>query len=445
MAFAHDTAEAASIHAPSCAIIGPSGSGKTNLALHLAGLSEKPVSVPIDLARGGCPVGAAFIPTDPYLIFSCIKSTLRGELELSLQFVGHPRETAAAKIERIAVDLELVYLLDRDPFTLSGGEAVRAALAVATIKNPLRLVTDEIYVGLASDSMPLVRRYIAELGRRGCELFEIFNSQPYWISEYDRVFHVGERALDKSPDDPAGIGEIPIEGTRTDRADDTPVLQVEGLNFHYDGPGGFTLGPIDLDLRRGEVLAILGPNGAGKTTWLKCLAQLLDAKFARAQLSGIPVRAPVPTKAQNKTWSQHILYVFQNPDDQIYCATVHAELLETAKWLNVEDRFERCKLVSCLLDLTSYWGYTPSNIPRPARRLLTCGSAFVAAAPVILLDEPTAGLDADQKQALRRAIGAYRRDGGAIVMVSHDGNFISELDCRHVELRNGNLVPNHAT
>lgn len=426
--------------APACAIVGPSGSGKTEIALRLSGLAEGNIPFPLLLRNLEAPGSAAFVPTDPYAIFSGIKATVRGELELSLQLSDMPAGHADA-LDGIARSLDLASLLDRNPFTLSGGEAVRAAIAAATIHNPPRLVLDEVYNGLGHDSRILVRKHIRGLRSRGCEVVETFNATPEWIDDYDEVFRTdavrSREIADLSSRDMAGSEPRP-SAAGPQRG--SSALEMEGLAYGYPGKGRFRLGPVSLALRKGESVGIVGENGAGKSTLLKGVAQLLDATFDRAALAGQVVAGPKPTKEQRRIWPRSISYLFQNPDDQLYRPTVLDELLETARWLNVAAREARCEIVSDLLHLRTYWRENPLDLPRPFRRLTTAGSVLIAAPPIILLDEPTSGLDPDQLRWLGKALAAYLASGGAILMVSHDADFVRRHSSRLIELDGGRIV-----
>lgn len=413
------------------AIVGRSGTGKTALALEAAGLRSPTREAagslePADRASTG------FVPTDPYLAFSGIKSTLNGDLLLSAQFAGLEPERALGEIRRIAEELCLTHLLGRDPFTLSGGEAMRAAIALATVKGPTRLVTDEIYGALAEDSVNLVRGLFARLRARGLRLVETHNDAPPWLADYDEVVPLGP-ASDASPPAVTRYSSTPSPVSVT-------VMTAERL-AHTFADGQFALGPLDLELAGGEILALTGPNGAGKTTLLMGLAQLLPARFSRLELAGETFIGPKVTRRQRRRWPRSIGYVFQNPDDQIHCASVRAELLEMSRWLGQADRSKQLLEVSGAFGLHDRLDQAPTTLPRPMRRLIALGGALVAQPPILLLDEPTAGLDPFQVRAVDGLLQRYRHDGGAVAMVSHDKAFVHRHATRRVQLANGQVAP----
>ena len=415
------------------AVVGPSDSGKTLMGLELAGLITE--SGTREGRLGPVPaVEASYVPSDPYLVFSGIKPTLADEIELSLQFLGIGGAAAQDAARRAAAALELTPLLDRDPFTLSGGEAMRAAIAILSVKNPSRLVLDEIYSALAPDSVALVRNYVASLRERGCEIVEIFNTDPKWAGEYEVVWRTnGPGQPSEKPSQRRGTRE------RFGAADGLQALAVEGLVHRYGE--GFKLGPLDLEIGRGEWLALTGPNGAGKTTLLKCLAGLLKGSFTRLVIDGRTMRAPVPTRAQRKNWPRLVIYVFQNPDDQIYRAITKQELLETARWVSPNAGQTRLGPVCETLRLEGDLDSAPMALPRPRRKLVSVASALIAATPILLLDEPSAGLDPRQRATLGKAIEAFCNDGGSVIMISHDDDFVNRHAHRTVAMAEGRILP----
>lgn len=414
------------------AVVGPSDSGKTLIALELAGLVTG--SETCGLGLGPIPaVEASYVPSDPYLAFSGIKPTLADEIQLSMQFLGRGGAAVQESVRRAAAALELMSLLDRDPFTLSGGEAMRAAIAVLTVKTPTRLVLDEIYGALAPDSVALVRTYVASLRERGCEIVEIFNADPEWAGEYDAIWRTDD--VSKQSEEPT---RKQGRRGRMGATGGPPALEVEGLVHRYGE--GFQLGPIDLEIGKGEWLALIGPNGAGKTTLLKSLAGLLKGSFARLVVDGQLMRSPVPTRAQRKSWPQLVIYVFQNPDDQIYRANTKQELLETARWVSTDGGQARLAPVCEILRLDGDLDCAPMVLPRPRRKLVSVASALIAARPVLLLDEPSAGLDPRQRARLGEAIEGFCADGGSVIMISHDNNFVSQHAHRTVAMAEGRIV-----
>lgn len=415
-------------------IFGPSDSGKTKLGLYLVGLmpSEAVKCPPLSLPRIASRRDAVFVPTDPFLMFSGIKTTARDEFELSLQLTGIPLDDGRAAVANAVAALDLEALLDRVPFSLSGGEAMRLAIALAAVKVPNLMVLDQVYDSLAVDSVAMVRAFLKSETSRGCTTIEFFNRTPPWCQDYDEWIDLGVEERNEC------LAEE-VQATPGRHVGGGPRLNVENVQFRYPGPDSFALGPVSMELRSGEFLALVGPNGAGKTTILKALARLITPVKGRIRLDGETIDLASVNWQTARRWFTKFLYVFQNPDDQIYCATVEDELAETARHSVAGGAKDRVALVVDQLGLTPYLGSTVSDLPRPIRRLVTLGSSLVANARVLLLDEPTADLDDRQCRRAGFAIDAYLEGGGSAIMVSHDMSFVERQASRRIIVESGKL------
>jgi energy-coupling factor transport system ATP-binding protein len=135
-----------------------------------------------------------------------------------------------------------------------------------------------------------------------------------------------------------------------------------------------------------------------------------------------------------------VLYAFQNPDDQLYLPTVRRELEETAALAGAGDAAARVPVVARRLGLAEVLGRAPMDLPRAQRRLVTLGACLVAAPPVLLLDEPTVALDGRQRQRLHAALADYVGSGGAVLLVSHDLDFVARLATAALVMNAGSIL-----
>jgi energy-coupling factor transport system ATP-binding protein len=210
------------------------------------------------------------------------------------------------------------------------------------------------------------------------------------------------------------------------------LLEIEGLHHSYPR-GGFDLGPVDLTLCRGECLALVGPNGSGKTTLLKSIARLLSAPYRRLAVHTLNGVDEMPNPKELHDWARWVLYCFQNPDDQLFLSTVREEISETPKRLGRVDSGLIDRII-WEFELTPYLDCSPFDLPYPIRRLVSIAGALAAQTPVLLLDEPSAGLDDGQVHVLERAISIFRPADCATIVVSHDENLVSTVATRCVAI-----------
>jgi energy-coupling factor transporter ATP-binding protein EcfA2 len=220
--------------------------------------------------------------------------------------------------------------------------------------------------------------------------------------------------------------------------EESVALAVRSLEFEYAGGSRFHLGPMDCFFPRASATALLGRNGSGKTTLMACLGHLLKPMKGEISFSrGGPVaRDPL------HVWARTIVYSFQNPDDQIFLPTVRDEVLALAMMTGRagRDADVRLEKVCKILELMPHLSDPPMDLPFPLRRLITVAGVFVAAPDIVLLDEPSAGLDRHQIVSIIRIVRDYCCFGGTVVFVSHDPEFVAETATHALVLEDGQVT-----
>ena len=436
-------------------VTGPSGSGKSAFCLLLAGIleeSEREAHVrlfgdPLDKLSGGERASRiGLVPSDPFLAFTGLKRTLAGELEMIQRLVSVPNNGDRAFIDQVANRLDLADHLGRDPFTLSGGEAVRAALAMALVKRPLLLVLDQMHEQLDPSAVRRVEARIAELLPAASVVLDSRSRNTLSLIEAPtakappncaRGWRIDIRLLDACEASPTSMSASALSaftGVEDAGTSRQPALLVEALVHSYRS-SGFKLGPVDLRVAVGERVALVGPNGSGKSTLLKSIALLERPSFARLEILGADgSTAPPPPEREAHRWAKHALYCFQRPEDQLYLPTVREELAETSRRLGTEGTFDAALAVACELGLDPYLDHSPYDMPRSFRRLVPLAGALAVNPPLLLLDEPTVGLDDAQVNRLI-ALLVEKRRSGATIFISHDQAFIAAASTRHLDIR----------
>jgi energy-coupling factor transport system ATP-binding protein len=200
------------------------------------------------------------------------------------------------------------------------------------------------------------------------------------------------------------------------------TLIVEGLCASYATNASFALGPVTARVEAGRIIGLAGPNGAGKTTCLRAIAGVIRPNAGVVTIDHAELGPSIPVAVR----ARHAQYVFQNPDHQLALATVREELIAAASYLGTTGGL--LPTVAKLLDLERVLSESPLDQPRSVRRLVTIGSAFVSGAPLVLLDEPTAGLDPAQADRVAALLRFHTARGGSAVMVSHDDRFMRLAD-----------------
>jgi ABC-type multidrug transport system ATPase subunit len=178
---------------------------------------------------------------------------------------------------------------------------------------------------------------------------------------------------------------------------------------------------VDIEVRSGEVVALLGRNGSGKTTLLRCLAGLLDPASGRVQQQG------------------RVAYVPQDPNALLLGPTVRADVATTPRLLGQRDTGAVDEWLAAL-DLSVLAGRHPRQLSAGERQRVAVAAVAVGRPDVLLLDEPTRGMDAQSRAALERALGQVAARSGAAVLATHDVELAARCATRVVVLGDGDVV-----
>ncbi|CAM5646222.1 energy-coupling factor ABC transporter ATP-binding protein [Streptomyces fumanus] len=196
------------------------------------------------------------------------------------------------------------------------------------------------------------------------------------------------------------------------------VLSLRGASFGYeDGPR--VLDGLDFDVREGRALALLGRNGSGKTTLMRLLSGGLRPDAGRLTVDGTAVTYDRAGLTRLRTTVQ---LVVQDPDDQLFAASVGQDVSFGPLNLGLSDAEVRARVARALaaLDIAEL-ADRPTHLLSYGQRKRTAIAGAVAMRPrVLILDEPTAGLDPDGQERLLATLDGLRADGTTVVMATHD-------------------------
>jgi energy-coupling factor transport system ATP-binding protein len=221
-------------------------------------------------------------------------------------------------------------------------------------------------------------------------------------------------------------------------------LDVEDLEAVYDDAGGRVqaLDGVSLQARAGEIVAVMGRNGSGKSSLLKCLVGLLPATRGAVSIDGRSVLG-------RPTWEicRDVAYLPQNPNLMLFADTVALELRETLRNHGITGAAADAPVAALLekLDLSRYAESYPRDLSAGERQRVAFGAVTVTGPGVILLDEPTRGLDALVKRGLAELLRKWREGGAALVVITHDVEFVAELADRVVVLETGRVIADGPT
>lgn len=210
------------------------------------------------------------------------------------------------------------------------------------------------------------------------------------------------------------------------------VLRMADVWFGYGADP--VLRGVNLSVKAGEPVALLGPNGAGKTTLTKLMVALLHPSRGDVQVGGVSTRGLAPEDVAHRA-----AYVFQHSDQQLFATTVKDEVAFGPRQLgrapaevehDVESALER-------VGLGARRETHPYDLPPAERKLVALAAALAQRPQLLVLDEPTQGLDRTGKARVTHVIRSVAEKGGAVIAVTHDLGFVAEALDRAVVLRGG--------
>jgi len=221
---------------------------------------------------------------------------------------------------------------------------------------------------------------------------------------------------------------------------EAPLISLRGLSVRR---GRTTvLHDVDLDIRRGEFAAIVGANGAGKTSLIQAIAGVVRPPRSTVHVGGSDVG-----RADIRTLSSRVGFVFQNPEHQFIAHTVYDEIAHGLRLQRLPDDEVRARTEALMarFDLTAKAGTHPFLLSGGQKRRLSVGTALVAGAPVLALDEPTFGQDRARADELLSLLRELNHDGTTILVVTHDMQLVAEYADRMIVLAGGRVVADGTT
>ncbi len=469
------------------AVAAPNGGGKTTLLRLLAGL----VSPSAGNVRWNGPENPriALMLQEPDNQF--VASTVRTELDWSVPAAGAANgdravaggDTSDAQAHRSggSVDetiarFELDDLLRRNPRTLSGGEKQRVALASVVLQRPDLLLLDEPDAFLDAAGVRRCRDVVEELHANGTTIVWatpggdalswagaiavlgdrrcVFRGNPAAFFEWNALHptavvlppamrlcsRVARAASGTRPVRAADPGheDGQARGDRVGECRNTGGCSVRFDNVRLDYRGGFSFGPASLEFPAGSCTGIAGGNAAGKTTLLRLAA---GAEAPR----GGSVSRILPGGDAPFAVEPGVYLMPQHPWRLFFCETVFDEIAwgigrRGVRGVPTVDERVTQALVAAGLDAAGFRSRFPMHLSVGEKRRVALAIASSVDAQLLLLDEPTAGLDTDGAAALAGLLEHERRRGTTVVVSSHDIDLLCEVCDRVVTLKAGRVV-----
>jgi len=206
----------------------------------------------------------------------------------------------------------------------------------------------------------------------------------------------------------------------------------EGVSFAYERGADVVRG-VSLRVAAGESVVLAGPNGAGKTTLTRMAMGLVRPQAGRVSVGDWDVASRRPDEM-----ARRVGYAFQHADQQLFARSVREDVAFGPRQLGRSDAAVPAVLEE--LALGEYAAVHPYDVSVPLRKVVALAGVLAMQPAVLILDEPTAGLDREMRG---RVVGALRRrrDAGiTLIAISHDRAFIGEMAQRVVTMKDGRIA-----
>lgn len=470
-------------------VAGPSGAGKSTLLRCLNGLvphftggvvngdinvaDHDPVAEgPQTLSRV-----VGFVFQDPEAQF--VVDRVEDEIAFALENGAVPPTEMRLRVEEVLQLLELAPLRDRALETLSGGEKQRVAIAAALALRPRVLALDEPTSQLDPQSAEDVLQALVRLNQDlGLTIVLAEHRLERVLPYIDRIIYLDDsgaalsgppreilRQIDLTPPlitlgKALGWEPLPLtikEGRRFAREapkvkrhsptkkpgyaaalNEKPGFSLTNLQFAYNGQS--VLRGVDLDIAPGELVALMGRNGSGKTTLLRCVIGLLEPQGGEIDLGGDSLLGQ-----ETADICQEIGYLPQDPSDLLFADSVAEELEITLRNHHLSE--DPPIAPDALLERLGLGGVAasyPRDLSVGQRQRAALGAVTVTKPRLLLLDEPTRGLDYPAKRELVRMLDEWKAEGTGILLVTHDVELVAQAADRVVLLSQGAIIADDA-
>ena len=443
------------------AIVGPSGCGKSTLVQIFSQVIPK-------LIGNGELQGSFDVPEGTFV--SVVSQSPENQLfgygvedaiAFGMENLGLPQEEIMERMEYVLDLLNLQYLRNRSVANLSGGQRQSVCIASVLAMDPDILIMDEPVSSLDPNGKKMVQSILGQLSINGNTTVLVDNNLVWSAGIVDHVIGLldGEVVFDGTRDDffkdfalqerlgviiPQEVeiyrelsksfpqlelfytveeGQkqleklIPVReftNTQVQEEEKEPVITVHNLGKTFSD-GFHALIDVNANVAKGKVVAVLGQNGSGKTTFVKHLNGLHNPTEGDVRYKGESIIKKTVAQV-----SKNIILVFQHPEHMLFEETVERELTFCARMQQVPFSEEQLTEVLKSYHLEEDRETFPLNLSMGKKHMLTILSVLFSSADVIILDEPTLGMDGFLIKELADMIKKLSAEGKTVIMISHE-------------------------
>ena len=346
---------------------------------------------------------------------SFVADVVAEEVAFAPEQAGLPPAEVAARVEEALARMGIAHLRRRRIATLSGGERQRVALAAALALRPPILLLDEPLSQLDAAGREALVARLRQLHAEGMTVV---------VAEHRlaRLRPVATQEVRLGP--PLRPDPLPPLAAPSPEV----ALRAEGLTVGY-GEAPPVLRDLSFTLRKGEIVALLAPNGSGKSTLFKALVGLLPLQRGRIFCCGEPVHdRPLRERVRR------IGYLPQDPDLLLFAETVAEEVRFTRRNHGLPEDEAAVRALLASLGLEAVADRYPRDLSVGQRQRVALAAILAPRPDLLLLDEPTRGLDAQQAVALAALLRRWSAAGMTVLVASHNRDWAAAMAHRTMGL-----------
>ena len=483
-------------------LMGRSGSGKSSLCYALNGLVPQFIrgewtgtvtvhgqpTTQSPVWKQASSVGMVFQDFETQLVSTNVEAELRCALEAQGGTHDFADEESFREHVRRLLDLVgLSGLERRDPFSLSGGQRQRLVVASVLVREPQVIVMDQPLTDLDPAGRQQFLLLLAELKAKGITIIVaghgvedlvqadrvcvldagamVWQGTPrellgqpglaerYGVTPYPLAACFQGQGAETLPTtveeawqlaDTLGLGVVAphLHEHGSDVARSEPpatVLELSNVSAQYQ-PGVPVISRVSVSFQAGEFVAILGQNGSGKSTLAKLCNGLLLPSEGRVLVLGNDTQ-------QTGVLSSIVGYVFQNPDHQIFAETVRKEIAFGAENAGCSPDECEIRVAEALhaVGLNGAEDRDPFSLTKGERQRVAVASILAAKPRILIVDEPTTGLDAEESARMMNMMRALHRQGHTVIVITHDMGLVANYATRCVLMRRGTILADGPT
>ena len=449
------------------AIIGKNGSGKSTLSKIIAGLSS-PDSGIVTLCgikvfetnnvdskayqKARESIGALFQSPEDQIVTTVVED----DVAFGLENLCASKEFMKQNISNALRAVNMENHRFSDPSNMSGGQQQRVAIASSIATQSKLLVLDEPTSMLDACAKADVNKLFDKLQARGTTIVQVThkiseckNADRILMLENGKLRDVSLLELDefyaeKSPavieskrmTENAEKSNAESKNKRdSNKASKNAAIEISNLSVSYANSQNPIIRDYSLSVKAGEIVAIMGKNGCGKSTLAKAICGLIKYDSGSICVNGIKISEKT-SKSQMRAVRKNIGYVMQLPEQQLFAQTVFEDVAYGPKNFGLEGCELRSRVLSALksLHIEHLAQKSPFELSGGQQRLAAIAGILACNPKILVLDEPTAGLDFEYAKIVLKILSDLHNKGVTIIVITHDFSEAKSLGARIVTL-----------